>query len=381
MTTNTRTRSYAQLLKQLRWALFGALLLILGSACSPQTPLRLPTAALIPTNTPSDTPSLTPIPTDTDTPTDTSIPTDTLVPTNTLTPTPDVSPSPLPPSDTPTISRTPSYTPPPPSLTPTPAPPTDTLPPPTAIPTLAPPTPTIGPVINSFTSDLTTVPANGQTILHWQTQADSVTLEEVTTSGTVVNSYGVDATGERAVLIPASFGQSIIFRLTAKRGGHNVSQSLTISIQCAIAWFFQPAPSGCPGQAAFPPSTIKYQSFEKGIGFYVAVTNNVYLLANAGNRVNAYIIDSSYSAPPPTAVPPGKIQPQTEIGYVWYYKRWSDGSRLVDTLGWGTSPQQTYVGVVQAADTSDLYIQGPSGAVYKLALAGTGTWSIVGNVQ
>ncbi|MHB8625921.1 MAG: hypothetical protein ACYDBJ_01905 [Aggregatilineales bacterium] len=382
METNAKTRSSPNPMKRFRWWSICAVL-FLGVACSPQTPLLLPTVAVIPTNTPSDTPSITPIPTNTDTPTDTLVPTDTFAPTNTLTPTPDVTPTPLPPSDTPTISRTPSFTPPPPSITPTPAPPTNTLPPPTAVPTRAPPTPTIGPVITSFTSDLMTVPANGQTILRWQTQADSVTLDELTATGTIVSSIGVDAVSDRSVLIPGNLGQSIIFRLTARRGGNTVSRSLTISIQCAIAWFFQPTPSGCPQQVAFPPSTIKYQVFEKGIGFFVAVTNNVYLLANAGNRVNAYIVDASYT-PPPSLTPPGApgkfFEPQTEIGYVWYYKQWSDGSQISNVLGWGTVPMQIYIGTMQQTGT-DLYIQGPTGVVFKLALAGTGTWSIVGNVQ
>lgn len=376
MATGAKLRPFAQSKKRLHWWIIcGIIGALWGVSCSPQTSLLLPTIAVIPSDTPTFTPSVTPLPSDTETSTDTLVPSDTLSPTDTLTLTPAQSYTPIP---SPTISLTPSYTLPPPSLTPTTAPPTDT---PTPVPTLAPPTPTVGPVIISFTSDLMTVPTNGQTILRWKTDADTITLDELTASGTTVISLGVDPIGDRSVLLPASLGQSVIFRLTAKRGGHSISQSLTIAIQCAIPWFFSPAPSGCPQQAAFPPSAIKYQAFEKGVGFFAAVTNQVYLLANAGNRVNAYVLDSSYSPPPPTNTPPGMIQPQGEIGWVWTYKRWSDGSQLVNALGWGTAPMQTYVGIVQEASTTDLYLQGPSGAVYKLALAGTGTWSIVGNVK
>ncbi len=95
--------------------------------------------------------------------------------------------------------------------------------------------------------------------------------------------------------------------------------------------------------------------------------------------MNAYPNDWNY-APLPQATPPGGlIQPTVEIGNTWLNKRWSDGSPLSITLGWATTPQQVYNGQVQQGTATDLYLKGPNGAVYKLALAGAGTWSLVGN--
>ncbi len=234
------------------------------------------------------------------------------------------------------------------------------------------------PTIASFTSDLSSVPTGGQTILHWQADGDLITLEELTVSGTTLNAYNVQAVGERAIQISPDLAQSVTFRLTARRGLASASKVVTITIQCSNVWFFSPGPSGCPSQPPYPPGTIKYQSFELGIGFYVSVTNNVYLLTNAGNRVNAYPLDAGY-APPAPLTPPGKlVQPQDEIGYIWLTKRWSDGSRLDGTLGWATAPIQVYSGQAQlGSPTSDLYFPGPNGAIYKLSLAGTGAWAIV----
>jgi hypothetical protein len=242
-----------------------------------------------------------------------------------------------------------------------------------------PPTATLDATITFFTADLLTLPAGGQTILHWQASADTVTLELLTASGTVVNSVGVPLSGDRIVQISPELGTSVNYRLTAKRGRLSASKTLTLVIQCANTWFFTPAPSGCPTQAAYPVAGFKYQSFERGLAFYVPSTNNVYLLANANNRVNAYPMDWNYSPLAVVTPPSGLLQPGAEIGYIWLNKPWSDGSKLQDVLGWANSPLQAYGAQAQSGTASDIYIKGPTGAVYKLALAGTGIWSIVGN--
>ena len=351
-----------------------ALIVVICAACTPQTALILPTIAVLPTDTPSLTPSITLTPSKTPIP-----PTLTPIP-PTLTPIPPtLTPSEtFTPVDTPTITRTPSLTP-QPTL-----PPTETRPPTaTLTPSLTPipPTATLGAAISFFTSDLVTLPAGGSTVLHWQTEADTVTLELLTASGTVISSYGVATTGDRAVQLAPDLGTSVIYRLIAKRGKTSATRTITLVIQCANTWFFNPAPAGCPPQAAYPVSGFKYQSFERGLAFYIPSTNNVYLLANAGNRVNAYPMDWNYAPLAVLTPPSGLLQPGAEIGYVWLTKPWSDGSHLDIALGWATSPLQAYGGQAQAGSSTDLYVKGPTGAIYKLALAGTGTWSIVGSAK
>jgi hypothetical protein len=350
--------------KRVRFGAAIAVLMLWVAACTPQQPFIVPTIAVLPTDTPTLTPSLTFTPTFTHTP----------VPTLTPTPiTPTVTET-LPPANTPTITPTPSST---ASLTFTPTntfTPTDTFTPTFTF------TPTVVPVIVSFTSDLPSVPSGGQTVLRWQTNnSTNTTLETLTASGTVVNSIRVDATGTQAVLLSSNMGSSVIYRLTVKNGRNTVSKSITVNIQCPYGWFFAPSPPGCPLQPPSPTGAFKYQSFERGIGFYIPTTNNVYILANAGNRVNAYPNDWNY-APLPTETPPsGLYVPSVEIGNVWINKRWSDGATLQSVVGWATIAQMIYNGTVQQGTASDLYIKGPTGTVYKLALAGTGTWSIVGN--
>ncbi len=217
-------------LRAARWWL---LILIVGGmigACTPQSPYVPPTLAVIPSDTPSDTPTITLTPSDT--------------PTRTLTPTitPSVTQT-LPPTFTATISLTPSNT---ATLTLTPS---NT---PTATNTFTPTatfTPTVVPLILAFTSDLPSVPVGGQTVLRWQTANSAVTtLDLITSSGTVVSSNKVDPSGNQAVLLTSDLGTSVIYRLTAKAGRLTATKSITIAIQCPNPWFFTPAPPGCPAQ-------------------------------------------------------------------------------------------------------------------------------------
>jgi len=356
------------------WIFLTVLLMMVAllSACAPQQPVALPTVALLPTDTATYTPSVTLTASDTPTPLPTHTPYHSPTPKPTVTET-------LPPADTGTISPTASFT---PSRTFTPSNtplPTNTF---TATYTFTPSpsfTPTVLPLILTFTADLPSVQAGSQDLLRWQTaNADTVTLDLLTASGTLVSSNKTDPGGQQLITLTPDLGNTVIYRITAKTGKNTASKSITITIQCAVAWFFAPAPSGCAGQAS-TSAAFKYQSLERAIAFYIPTTNNVYILANDGNRVNAYPMDWNYQ-PLPVLPPPGNlIQPTVEIGYIWLHKPWSNGGHIADVLGWATSAQIVYNGVIQPGGPGELYFKGPSGAVYKLSLAGVGTWSIVGN--
>lgn len=353
---------------------------MLLTACAPQSTDHLPTLAVIPTDTPSNTPTITRTPTVTLTRTATL--TRTLTPTITLTPSRTYTPSstPLPtntkppsltPSNTPTNTLIPSltYTPsltPLPSATHTPRPPTLTY------------TQTVLPQIIFFSSDLVTGAANSQTNLRWQTNnAASVTLEQLNSQGQVVAAFNVPPTGQQAIVLTNAFGSQVSYRLSVRNGRNTASQVVNITILCGNPYFFNPAPEGCSLEGAIR-TTLTFQSFERGMAFYAPNTRTVYLLSNNGSRVNAYPMDWDYQPLPILPPPPGLIQPTGEIGYIFAKKTWSDGSPVVNTMGWATTPQQGYEGTIQRGTPTDVYIRRPDGAVYKLALAGTGTWTVVG---
>ncbi len=311
-----------------------------------------PTFTLTPSRTPTDTPTYTFTPSNTSTFTPT--PTNTATPTNTLTFTPS-------PTDTPTQTFTPS--------------PTSTR---TPIPTST-PIPTINPIIKAFTVEPTQATANGAVIVHWTTDADTVTLDQLSATNAIIQTASVPQSGERSFIVTTDSGNTLTFRLTAVRSGNTETRTLPVTVQCALPWFFQPAPQGCPPAVA-QTTTVIFQPFERGVAFYVVANNNVYFLANEGNRINAYPSEWTVNLVQPTAiVPDGRFEPTAQIGYVWYNKAWSDGRQLIAVMGWATAPQQNYSGTLQIGNpSSDVYLTRPDGAVYKLSMAGVGTWSFVG---
>jgi len=358
-----------------RWLLVVTLMFL--AACAPKP--AIPTVAILPTDTITNTPTITLTPSYTLTPsrTPTDTPTFTFTPSDTPTPTPT-------PTNTDTPTNTPTFT---PSNTNTPTPtntPTATFTPlPTSTRTPIPtstPIPTVNPIIKAFTVEPTQATANGAVIVRWTTDGDSVTLEQLSATNAVIQTAPVPQSGERSFIVTTDSGNTITFRLTAIRSGNTETRTIPVAVQCATPWFVTPAPPGCP-QSAPQSTTIIFQPFEQGVAFYVVANNNVYFLANEGNRVNAYPSEWAANLPTPTAtpiVPTGRVEPTAQIGYVWYNKAWSDGRQLIAVVGWATAPQQNYSGIIQTGNPpSDVYLTRPDGAVYKLSLAGVGTWSFV----
>ncbi len=361
--------------KLLKWLI--AMLLIAG--CGPRTPPVIPTVAQLPTDTitPSPTVTLTPTITPTFTPsyTVTPSPTLTLTPssTATLTPTPTASAT-LTPTLTLTYTETPT-----PTETPTITPTITRTPTRTKIPTNTPP-PTVMPVITSFIVQPGTVISGGIVIVSWAADADKVTLDQLTSQNALIQTAEVPATGDRTVAVTSTADNVIIFRLTATKGGNTVQRTASVLVQCAAQWFFTPPPQGCPSQPAQSGAFI-FQAFERGLAFYVPNNNFVYILANEGTRVNAYPNEWNPGLVSPTIIaPPGQTAPPAQIGFVWSNKQWSDGRSVAIVIGWAITPPQTYSGTFQLGNPlSDVYIRRPDGAVYKLSLAGAGTWSSVGS--
>jgi hypothetical protein len=349
-----------------------AIVALLAASCvTPPTP-PVPTARVLPTDTitPSPTITLTPTSTYTFTPTLTETPT----PTYTFTPSPTFTPTF---TDTPTETPTPTFT---PTLTETPTP--------TASPTMTPThtktptrtyTPTVMPTITQFSVEPPSLISGGSVIVRWTADADTVMLEELNASNTVIQAVLVSASGERLFLVSSDYGNILVFRLTATRGGNSVTRTLSVTVLCAANWFFTPPPAGCPTQPAQSGAFI-FQAFDRGVAFYVPNNNNVYFLAN-DSRVNAYPNEWIPGVAIPTVMAPtGYIEPDAQIGYVWHNKLWSDGRAVSSVFGFAITAAQNYAGTFQYGNpTSNIYIRRPDGAVYLLSLAGTGTWSIAGN--
>jgi hypothetical protein len=338
-------------------------------------PSDTPTFTPSPTDTPTSTPSVTPVP-----PSATPTNTPTFTPTPTSTPTTIPSATPIPP--TPTASITPS-----PTNTPAPT---------------ATPTPNT-PQIISFTSNVTPtngnliVPGGTGIILYWETSADIVRIEQLSTQGTVESTVSVTPTGQMPFVVPTS-GTQVIYRLVAERGGMSVTQNLPIAIQivCPVPWFFgnQLAlpQSGCPTTGSV--SLVgKIQFFERGMVINLTLGGQNWLYGIIGTPA----INGSYIAYVSTwdgvsqstalcgTPPAGFFAPQDVFNWLFNNTStlsignyvWCDRS---NALGWGVgnaSLSVTYT-VQYEANNMAFYINIPGYGVVRMSGGASGTWQKVG---
>ncbi|MCU0475138.1 MAG: hypothetical protein MUC99_03320 [Anaerolineae bacterium] len=338
---------------------------ILG-ACQPAAEEPLPTLLVLPsptdtlTPTQTFTPSRTPSPFPSDTPTRTSTPTATITNTATNTPTRTFTPQPTPTS---TVTSTPvDFTP----TVPTPA------------------VTSSFPLIRTFTSSSTDVAAGAQITLTWDADGDTAAIERQTPDGIVQERLDVAITGSLPVTIPNTNLNRVIYRLVVQRGTQQATQTLEVRVQlvCAQQWFFgsqfaDPS-AGCPTTA---PLTLtgNTQLFEQG--FMISLTidgqNRVYAFVRAPGK-NGLIIGDQYAfavnqwdgttdhcALSGKVAPAGTSAPQREFNWM-ACAQFGPGGLWVDVLGYATSSLETSVRTVQTESGGALYIDLPSGEVYRI---------------
>lgn len=343
------------------------LIVLTIAACGNADDGELPTLAIVPSATASDTPTITPTPSPTETFTPTLTPTSTLTftpsatPTNTLTFTPTL---------TATFTVTPTFT-----LTFTPSA-TATF---THTPTpTATNTPNV-PVINSFTSNLPQAAQGSQITLSWTAQADTLNLQQIAPGTTnVVQSFVVASQGSQVVTLPTT-GSSAVYRLVANRGGQQTIRELTIQFTCTTQWFFSvSAPGGgCPSGSA-TNVVGSYQPFERGIMFMYTNRNGVQRVCGLQNLNVRYLCyDNGWdgSSEPFTDNPPSGLS-QPDDWFNWAFdSTLASGGQWVDVIGWATSGNPDNSSVTTQYDANNrLYIRVPNGTYYLNGDATSGTW-------
>jgi hypothetical protein len=365
-----------------RWLII--FMLLLFAACQQQQEVvDIPTLAVLPSPTDTETPTNTPIPTWTDTP----IPTDTPTITPSFTWTPSETPLPtntptdtFTPTYTDTLTETPTYT-----LTPLP---TDTYTPrptrtprPTNTPSL---TPTSIAQIITFGANLTSITPGSPVQLAWNAVADTVRIEQVNQDGVVTQTFpNLQPSGTISVAVPGNQGPVVQYRLVASRQGIEVSQSVPITVVCAAAWFFgnefAPPGTGCPssvgaiGQGA-------YQPFERGLMIYVNANglNRIYGLQNDGARYISFVSGWDGTTIREDAAPSGLVMPQQMFNWAFYNTLAPVGS-WNNSIGWATGNidvgQRTIQWEGTIGGTSPFYIDAPGGMVFRFSGGDSGTWT------
>jgi len=338
------------------------LLLLMASACAAQnseTIADLPTLAVLPSLTPSNTFTPTSVATNTPTPTSTKTPTITPTFTPSLTSTPTV---------TVTSSITPTFT-----LTPTATQTPSSTPTETLVATATPNTPQIV----SFTASASNASPNTVITLQWVTISDSTRIDLLNQQGAVIQTFAtVTPSGQISVTVPGNLGRQVIYRLVAIRSGQEANQSVPIVINCLIPWFFGEGigVTGCPS-AVGSISGGAFQNFERGLMIYVTANgmNKIYGLQNSDSRYIAYQNGWNGSALTYDSAPGGFFQPQDVF-------RWAFINTLApvgtwqNSIGWGTSDINRDARTYQPEEsTGAFYIDSPLG-VYRFSGGDNGTW-------
>ncbi len=344
------------------------MIILMVSACGNTDDEPLPTLAILPSPTASDTPTITPSPTATETLTETPTPTETLTETPTLSPTSTL-------TFTPTLSATPTTT---ATFTQTFTPTaTDT---PTLTFTPVATATSSAPVITTFSSSLKQAAPGSQVTLSWTADADSVNLQLITSgTNTIEQSFVVPAIGSQIVTLPTT-GQRAQYRLVAVRGDQQKIAELLVNFTCTNTWFFSvTAPGGaCPSSGS--TSVVgSYQPFERGIMFMYTNRNNVQRICGLQNQNNRYLCyDNGWdgSSEPFTDSAPGGFDEPDDMFNWAFASTLASGGKWVDIIGWATSGSPNNSNVTTQYDTNNkLYIRVPSGTYYLNGDNASGTWT------
>ena len=339
------------------------------AACANQPEAEaLPTLAILPSATVTDTPTITPTLSETPTFTPTPTPTPTLTPTITPSPTQTLT---FTPSITMTSSQTPTFT----------ATYTATLTA-TATATFTPvstETPSV-PVITFFQSNTTQGAPGSQVTLRWSAAADSAQLLQLQPgTSTALQTFVVVPVGSQVVTLPAA-GSQAQYRLVASRGGQQAVADLSITLTCTQPWFFSAtAPGGaCPSGATV--SVIgAYQPFERGVMFMYTNQSAMQRVCGLQNELNRYLCyDNGWDGvtePFTISAPGGFSEPRDMFNWA-FDSTLASGGTWLDKIGWATASLPDNNPVTVQYDTQNrLYIRIPSGTYFLNGDANSGTWT------
>lgn len=252
-----------------------------------------------------------------------------------------------------------------------PAPATETA---TRVPTLA------GVSIEYFTTNTEFARPGENVTLFWSVKgASSARIFRVDGDGERIWRWDVNASGQITVGTRTADRDVARFLLEADVGGATVEQPLLIPLHCSELWFFDPAPESCPVE---PPQTTTQaeQTFERGRMIWVQTQDRIYVVFEDGGSPGwAQYPDDFVEGDPERdeslVPPPGMEQPIRGFGLVW-----RSNQRIRDRLGWATSPEIAFEGMIQANSTelsvATQYLRMRDGGI--IALDGqTNTWEYI----
>ena len=226
------------------------------------------------------------------------------------------------------------------------------------------------PVIHYFRTPVEIADPGDTIEMEWASSGgQSAQLWRIERGGPIAEFWDVALSGTFTYTIPTHKREFITFQLAVTGAqGHTAYAGLTIPLTCPDSWFFEPAPEGCPGDAALF-SLGAEQPFEHGTMVWVEGQDGIYVLF--GDEVHSprwSFYEDTWEEGDPLCdtrpVPPGLFQPERGFG-----KLWCEQPDLFKRLGWATAHEVGYDGAIQrdsAPKYTTLYMRAADGNVYKL---------------
>lgn len=231
--------------------------------------------------------------------------------------------------------------------------------------------------ISAFLADPSAVSAGDAIQVVWQTTGPvvRVRLGWVYQGRFVEETANLPQNGVWQLQVPADGRDMITYMVRASDGVNEVAAQTTVRIRCPQAWFYSPAPSGCP----FPPLLTNFQEqvFERGVIVYIPALCVHYLLVTG--RAAQQIADGFVPGMPlkdpalDAAIPAGLRQPTGAIFYAW-----ESDKVLQAALGYAVGEVRSYGGMHQRLITADgetLSFSAGSGQIYQIFPGGA--WQVI----
>ena len=230
--------------------------------------------------------------------------------------------------------------------------------------------------INHFAASSTVVSPGGTITLEWAGQGAvrHVEIGWVYNGAYVREAAGLPSTGQVELTIPDDGRDHMTYlvRVTDGNPANEVIAQTSVQVQCEQAWYFTPAPSGCPSDLLL--TTFREQHFERGTIVYMPALGMHYVMV-AGQE--ARLLRDEFVPGMPLRdegilIPDNFSYTDGAIHYTWRH----DSIRTA--LGYAIDDEREYQGLMQrtVGESGELmYIMASSGHVYRV---GTGlVWGVI----
>ncbi|RPI96382.1 MAG: hypothetical protein EHM39_10900 [Chloroflexi bacterium] len=235
---------------------------------------------------------------------------------------------------------------------------------PTRVPTLS------GVALQYFTTNSQSIRPGDSVTLFWSVRgADRVRIYRVDAQGERIWRWDVNAADSLTVSTRAEDRDVARFALVAEVGETEVEQPLLIPVLCSEVWFFDPSPESCP--AGSPQISVHAeQTFEHGRMIWSEAQDRIYVLFDDGGRP-AWVqypdtfVEGDPESDDSLVPPPGLLQPIRGFGMIW-----RNNPRIQERLGWATTPEVAFEGMMQAdaveLSVATLYLRARDGSILAL---------------